>query len=508
MIQVLQIGPFHWSRILKIPEELRWTFLAAPNKDESLAARLPQSCQVCILECSLSEAQLRELEAVVRPYTCFTTARLRTPNAETRDFLWRKAAKCLPDSELQQFVSRIPDRYFPRQYGGRLKTDRFAVEKGYDYRVEGRIGAVIRANFGGEYTPLGSWRYNVTLEPGESLELWLEYEKDPGVSLQMKVREVAVGSAQAFGCLRSYARELESSEPIRVKPQLGCSSNLHISLQAKGIGEVKIGNLHYRYARDGAGVLLPGGGRKVDGNRQEFLYYFDPMDLKPPLNVYFSGYRPAEGFEGLGMMRRLGAPYLLIYDPRLEGGAFYLGSEEYETILEETIRRALLVLGFDHRQLILSGLSMGAFGALYYGCRMQPHTILLGKPIVNLGTVAENERLLRPGGFPTSLDLLLKNEGSLEPEKAAALDRMMWSRIQRADLSQTSIAAAFMDGDDYDPEAYRQLRDSLAQQRVKLCGKGLIGRHDDNTGEIVDWFLRRYREILREDFGRGNREEA
>ena len=32
------------------------------------------------------------------------------------------------------------------------------------------------------------------------------------------------------------------------------------------------------------------------------IYYFNPGDLKPPLAVYFSGYRSAEGFEGRGMM--------------------------------------------------------------------------------------------------------------------------------------------------------------------------------------------------------------
>lgn len=30
------------------------------------------------------------------------------------------------------------------------------------------------------------------------------------------------------------------------------------------------------------------------------------------------------------MMNKMNAPFMLISDPRLEGGAFYLGSEEYE----------------------------------------------------------------------------------------------------------------------------------------------------------------------------------
>ena len=46
---------------------------------------------------------------------------------------------------------------------------------------------------------------------------------------------------------------------------------------------------------------------------------------KPPLAVYFSGYRTQEGFEGYYMMKALDVLFILITDPRSEGGAFYLG---------------------------------------------------------------------------------------------------------------------------------------------------------------------------------------
>lgn len=47
--------------------------------------------------------------------------------------------------------------------------------------------------------------------------------------------------------------------------------------------------------------------------------------------------------------------------PRIEGGAFYLGSEDYENGIKDVIQGALDYLGFTHDQLILSGLSMGSF---------------------------------------------------------------------------------------------------------------------------------------------------
>ena len=87
--------------------------------------------------------------------------------------------------------------------------------------------------------------------------------------------------------------------------------------------------------------------------------------------MYFSGYRTAEGFEGFFMMNRLNAPFILISDPRIEGGAFYLDLKIMRMALKMS-SCALDYLGFTHDQLILSGLSMGSFGALYYATRLQP----------------------------------------------------------------------------------------------------------------------------------------
>ena len=46
------------------------------------------------------------------------------------------------------------------------------------------------------------------------------------------------------------------------------------------------------------------------------------------------------------MMKRMNAPFILIADPRIEGGAFYLGSENYEQAIRKVIQNALDYLGF------------------------------------------------------------------------------------------------------------------------------------------------------------------
>ena len=88
--------------------------------------------------------------------------------------------------------------------------------------------------------------------------------------------------------------------------------------------------------------------------------------MKPPLAVYFSGYRTQEGFEGYYMMRGFGCPFILVTDPRSEGGAFYLGDSEFEQMITDYVTDKLNELGLTKDELVLSGASMGTFGSLYY----------------------------------------------------------------------------------------------------------------------------------------------
>ena len=76
----------------------------------------------------------------------------------------------------------------------------------------------------------------------------------------------------------------------------------------------------------------------------------------------------------------MGCPFLLISESRLEGGAFYLGSEEYESLIVSAIRKACGELGFSENQVVLSGLSMGTFAALYYAMRIAAGNVIVGKP--------------------------------------------------------------------------------------------------------------------------------
>ena len=166
--------------------------------------------------------------------------------------------------------------------------------------------------------------------------------------------------------------------------------------------------------------------------------------MKPPLAVYFSGYRTQEGFEGYYMMRGFGCPFILVTDPRSEGGAFYLGDSEFEQMITDYVTDKLDELGLTKDELVLSGASMGTFGSLYYGSKLSPHALLLAKPLANMGNVARNERILRAGGFATSLDILMKNYDNLSDEAIEQLNNRMWDRFDSADWSHTKFIISYL----------------------------------------------------------------
>ena len=119
-----------------------------------------------------------------------------------------------------------------------------------------------------------------------------------------------------------------------------------------------------------------------------------------------------------------------------------------------------------------------------------------------MGYVAANEKHLRSGGFPPALDMLLYLKGDTDEQAVAALNDRFWKKFDATDWSRSEFIVAYMLEDDYDPNAYEQLISHLQSEGVQVYGKGIHGRHNDNTGAIVSWFLSQFERVLREDFGR------
>ena len=167
------------------------------------------------------------------------------------------------------------------------------------------------------------------------------------------------------------------------------------------------------------------------------------------------------------------------------------------------IKDCLKQLGFTNKQLVISGLSMGSIGSLYYGSKLEPHTLLLGKPVMSVGTVAANERIKRPWSYPTSLDVLAKHSGDLSEDSVEKFNSKMWDAFDNANWNNTILKMAYMIEDDYDMTAYHKILSHIHNTSVEIIGKGIHGRHNDDTTSVVQWFLSQYNKTLQIDFNRG-----
>ena len=494
-IQILQLGNEDWNEIYTLPEGVTLDYA------EEFTEPPEKAYDLFFLDRNLLEEEIRQVYRSAKAYTLFVTSKVDVRGR--MEWLCRsRRAQHVPRADIQRFLTEESRYFFPKPYGEKFALRDVAVAHGFSGKVKwnGNQNILLEGDFGEKFRQAAYWRYNNPLPEGEEADFWLEYDKDPSVEIVLEVTIFATGTASVV-LERLELSEKDLEQVVRLESSKG-NGTLFFSVKAKGRGRLWLTGLHKRLSRGKHGYFLPGGERYVTSSREEAFCYFDPGDLKPPLNVYFSGYKTLEGFEGYFMVKALGCPFLLIAEPRLEGGSFYMGSDEYEQIYVDMIRKHMKELGFTPDQVILSGLSMGTFGALYYGCDIRPHAMIVGKPLTSIGNVAANEKHLRPGGFPTSLDILRFQCGGSGEECVQRLNEKFWNKFEKTDWGSSKFVVAYMIEDDYDADAYLSMLSHLQSDGVQAYGKGIHGRHNDDTTGIINWFLNQYKKILREDFGR------
>lgn len=537
MEHYLLIGPTDLTATLAPDKKHQWHY-AAPGEVASLLAKLasnpkpkkkaqaePRKTQqpkikpkpplrsfagAYFAACPTDE-DLRALFKFVDSYrvTCAQDVLTAVTTPLAQDYFKGKVVRPLSLTAWPQIVEWLQTRLFEHQGGGKVNPSAFEAAPGYHGSLEfnGFVAVELEADFGADFQPVGTYRWGGYIDPDKLLKVWPEYSHSAGVALRMVVYEAPPGEPYRFK-KRWVFDEAQMVDQVPV-PGAPAKGTLCVTFEAKGQGWLSLGNVHFRWSRHEMGEFLPGGGRIVDHDRREVDYYFNPGDLKPPLNVYFSGYRTAEGFEGFYMMRSFGAPFLLFADPRLEGTGFYLGSPEFEAQIKDRIKQTLDWLGFDQHQLNTSGLSAGTFGALYYGSQLGAHSIIIGKPLANLGNVAQKEQSVRYGGFPTSLDIVnLHTSHAVQQAGRKAIVKKMnqrfWQVFDQANLDDTQLMLTYMHQDDYDDKSYHDMLAHLAAtgKHPYLISRGLNGHHNDGSDETVIWFKKQYLTMLERDFNR------
>lgn len=423
-------------------------------------------------------------------------------NSATSRYFKARMGQYLYTGDVQYFLAHEVRNYYPNPYGEKFNPAKLAVSDSFTGRVacDGNYNLVLDGEFGEDFSQIAYWRYNIPVFEGQCIDMYLEYEKTGDVEIKLRLFQFYYGSIGDIKQVWEFDEE-QLQDVFRIDNESD-QGPVFVSILARGTGSLNIISLHDRHSRRGHGFFLPGGERLVSSKGEEVFVYFEKGDMKPPLAVYFSGYRTQEGFEGYYMMRGFGCPFILVTDPRSEGGAFYLGDSEFEQMITDYVTDKLDELGLTKDELVLSGASMGTFGSLYYGSKLSPHALLLAKPLANMGNVARNERILRAGGFATSLDILMKNYDNLSDEAIEQLNNRMWDRFDSADWSQTKFIISYLYEDDYDPDGYPSILSHLKSSGVEVYGKGSHGRHTDNSSNVMAWFKSQYNNLLHDDFSR------
>lgn len=493
-IRILQLGPEDWSSKYILPDNINFCY------SENFTQLEKKLYDIVFLDRVPRDEEIEPLRKVIKAYTLYVTDRVEIFGETARLYASRKGKRILI-GDIQKFLLEETKFYYPHPYGEKFEPKDIAIAQGFPgtVRWNGSCSVILEGDFGKDFCQAVFWRHNIPVFKGQIIELWLEYQKTSDIEICLTVTQFSKGSISNI--IRRWKFDEEDLSQIVWIDSESQNSSIFISLHAKGKGELRIIALHDRNSRRNHGYFLPGGERYVTSDREEFFAYFDPGDMKPPLNVYFSGYKTRQGFEGYFMMKQMGCPFLLVAEPRLEGGSYYMGSREYERLESDVIQKYMAELGFTSEQVILSGISMGSCGALYCGCDIKPYALILGKPLASLGTIAANHRYLPPQGA-NPLDVLLALQGSTDETAVQSMNAHFWEKFDDTDWGGTRFILAYMIEDEMDSGVYPMLLSHLRSSGVKVYGKGIHGRHNDNTAGIIGWFKSQYRRILNEDFAR------
>lgn len=420
-----------------------------------------------------------------------------------------KNAQALDFTDLKRLAHVIHYDYFPGQWGYKLAYDTLRIAPDFHGEIieHAQVSTEIRGNFGPAWLPLATW-VEMTWSFGDWYETFYpECLVSDNADARFLVRVIEIGTDRLISSQILPVDQFKAGLPFFVGKN---NAYIMVSVQTKGNGTITLGRMHVNRTRENYGHLFVGGQLLADDHEltQGVATYFDAGDLKPPLMVYFSGFKINEGFEGNFLMRSFHTPFLLIADNRLAGGMFYFGSEELETQIRNVILNKLAQLGFGPHDLILVGQSLGSTAALYYGAQLLPAAIVINKPLPDVGIVADEGRLNRPHDFEAVMDMLTALEGDNSQAAINAVNRRFWSKFKQASFDHTELGIAYMLQDDFQPNGFRRLYQGLANQNshIQLLHKGFNGRHNDpESVKAVSWIVQVCRIILKNRF---NREEV
>ncbi|WEV51822.1 accessory Sec system protein Asp2 [Lactobacillus sp. ESL0731] len=408
--------------------------------------------------------------------------------------------------KLEDLAPTLNHYFYDNDVGYRASIDEFEINPELQNQLTyyGDSYLNVAANFDDEWHYLGRLSYSVSVMKRHATTITIEMQTTGTAELKVEIK-CFDSDNNLIDTFTKSGEQLKADNGTITITGIEGGFFYSIYYYVRGQGEVNVGTLHQRRSRGKYGFLDLGGQRLVDREalNGEIGYLFNPGNMQPPLTVYFAGYHSAETFEARAMLHSKGVPYLLISDLRVEGGTFYIGNQAIENKIMNVIRECLAKLHFTTDDLVLTGISMGTFASLYYGAVLSPGNIVIAKPLINLGTIAENLRINRPNEFHCATDMVLMLEGSDDHTACQKVDDIMWDRIKEGNFSNTDFVLGYMRNDDYDKFAYNELQEFLQKYYPDrhVISKGYYGRHNDDSATIAAWFEQQLFHILRSKYG-------
>ena len=211
---VLQIGQTDWSPDLILSEETEWQFCQpgqlsdfladALNKkkeglDEEAAEKVFLSYQCVLLTTEVAEAELELLTDMVEAYTVFFEHNVNLIMDSPQGFLRRKVARPIDFTDKQSQIDWLTSVIYPGQYGAKIRNIDMDISPNFRGQVSynGHISLELTGEFGEDFQPLMSYRYNVGAR-GQSLELWQEYITEETCEIQLVISKLQRGTTHTI----------------------------------------------------------------------------------------------------------------------------------------------------------------------------------------------------------------------------------------------------------------------------------------------------------------------
>lgn len=188
-ISVLQVGNEDLSLTLHIPDFVEW------NYTNDLEFATERGYDVCVLSRCVNEKEARILLKKIRAYTLFLLDDVDVDKWTTWICTSRRA-KVLNIETLQEFVNDDIQLFYSYTYGEKYDPHSLSISQSFKGSVfwDGFSGVELEGDYGDDYYQVAYWRGNIPVFQGQTINFWLEYEKDDSVSIQLKFEQFQSGS--------------------------------------------------------------------------------------------------------------------------------------------------------------------------------------------------------------------------------------------------------------------------------------------------------------------------